>query len=92
MSRIYIDCSKLTVGKAKETKQTIEDSISEALLHAPSVILFDDMDNVVSVSSDPQAPQSSSSSDSIVRYLVDIMDEYKVRRCYHIFLCAHFKY
>uniref|UniRef100_A0A0E0QM99 Peroxisomal ATPase PEX1 n=1 Tax=Oryza rufipogon TaxID=4529 RepID=A0A0E0QM99_ORYRU len=74
---IYIDCSKLTVGKAKETKQTIEDSISEALLHAPSVILFDDMDNVVSVSSDPQAPQSSSSSDSIVRYLADIMDEYK---------------
>uniref|UniRef100_A0A0E0LXW1 Peroxisomal ATPase PEX1 n=1 Tax=Oryza punctata TaxID=4537 RepID=A0A0E0LXW1_ORYPU len=33
--------------------------------------------NVVSVSSYPQLPQSSSSSDSIVRYLADIMDEYK---------------
>ncbi|XP_006660378.3 peroxisome biogenesis protein 1 [Oryza brachyantha] len=74
---IYIDCSKLALGKAKETKKTIEDSICEALLHAPSAIIFDDLDNVVSVSSDPQAPQSSSSSDSIVRYLADIMDEYK---------------
>uniref|UniRef100_A0ACD5YAM4 Uncharacterized protein n=1 Tax=Avena sativa TaxID=4498 RepID=A0ACD5YAM4_AVESA len=35
---IYMDCSKLAIGKAKETRQTIEDSISKALLHSPSVI------------------------------------------------------
>ncbi|KAL5231929.1 hypothetical protein ABZP36_030705 [Zizania latifolia] len=74
---IYLDCSKLSLGKANETRKTIEDSISEALLHSPSIIIFDDLDNVVSVSSDPQAPQSSSSSDSVARYLADIMDEYK---------------
>ncbi|CAO2184023.1 unnamed protein product [Urochloa humidicola] len=74
---IYRDCSKLALGKAKETKQAIEDSISEALLHSPSIIIFDDLDSVISVSSDPQVPQSSSSSDSLVRYLADIMDEYK---------------
>ncbi|XP_062195469.1 peroxisomal ATPase PEX1-like [Phragmites australis] len=74
---IYIECSKLALGKAKETRQTIEDSISEALLHSPSIIIFDDLDSVISVSSDPQVSQSSSSSDSLVRYLADIMDEYK---------------
>ncbi|CAO2177330.1 unnamed protein product [Urochloa humidicola] len=74
---IYRDCSKLALGKAKETRQAIEDSISEALLHSPSIIIFDDLDSVISVSSDPQVPQSSSSSDSLVRYLADIMDEYK---------------
>ncbi|KAM3190255.1 hypothetical protein ACQJBY_068446 [Aegilops geniculata] len=74
---IYMDCSKLAIGKAKETRQTIEESISEALLHSPSIIIFDDLDNVISVSSDPQVSQSSSSSDSLVRYLTDILDEYK---------------
>ncbi|VAI87002.1 unnamed protein product [Triticum turgidum subsp. durum] len=74
---IYMDCSKLAIGKAKETRQTIEESISEALLHSPSIIIFDDLDNVISISSDPQVSQSSSSSDSLVRYLTDILDEYK---------------
>lgn len=74
---VYIDCSKLALGKAKETRQNLEDSISEALLHSPSIIIFDDLDNVISVSSDPQVSQSPSSSDSLVRYLADIMDEYK---------------
>jgi peroxin-1 len=82
-SRIYIDCSKLALGKAKDTRQAIEDCVSEALLHSPSIIIFDDLDSVISVSSDPQVSQSSS-SDSLVRYLADIMDEYKVRRCYQI--------
>uniref|UniRef100_A0A804NPM2 Peroxisomal ATPase PEX1 n=1 Tax=Zea mays TaxID=4577 RepID=A0A804NPM2_MAIZE len=76
---IYIDCSKLALGKAKETRQEIEDSMSEALLHSPSIIIFDDLDSVVSVSSDPQVSQSSSSSDSLVQYLADIMDEYKIQ-------------
>ncbi|CAD6245663.1 unnamed protein product [Miscanthus lutarioriparius] len=74
---IYIDCSKLALGKPKETRQEIEDRMSEALLHSPSIIIFDDLDGVISVSSDPQVSQSSSSSDSLVRYLSDIMDEYK---------------
>jgi peroxin-1 len=81
-----MDCSKLAIGKAKETRQTIEDCISEALLHSPSVIIFDDLDNIISVSSDPQVSQSSSSSDSLVRYLTDILDEYKVSMIYHLFL------
>lgn len=80
-----MDCSKLAIGKPKETRQTIEDSISEALLHSPSIIIFDDLDNVISVSSDPQVSQLSNSSDSLVRYLADILDEYKVRSCYRIF-------
>ncbi|KAG2580635.1 hypothetical protein PVAP13_6NG359400 [Panicum virgatum] len=74
---IYRDCSKLALGKTKEMRQAIEDSISEALLHSPSIIIFDDLDSVISVSSDPQVSQSSSSSDSPVRYLADIMDEFK---------------
>ncbi|KAL6646354.1 hypothetical protein ACP70R_017962 [Stipagrostis hirtigluma subsp. patula] len=74
---MYIDCSKFALSKTKETKQAIEGSISEALLHSPSIIIFDDLDSVISVSSDPQVSQPSGSSDSLVRYLVDIMDEYK---------------
>ena len=88
-NRIYIDCSKLALGKAKETRQEIEDRMSEALLHSPSIIIFDDLDSVISVSSDPQVSQSSSSSDSRVRYLTDIMDEYKVRICHYTFLYSH---
>lgn len=84
-SRIYRDCSKLALGKAKETRQAIEDSISEALLHSPSIIIFDDLDSLISVSSDPQVSHSSSSSDSLVRYFADIMDEYKVRICHENF-------
>jgi len=88
-NRIYIDCSKLALGKAKETRQEIEDRMSEALLHSPSIIIFDDLDGVISVSSDPQVSQSSSSSDSLVRYLSDIMDEYKVKIRHYTFLYSH---
>ncbi|VAI19833.1 unnamed protein product [Triticum turgidum subsp. durum] len=73
---VYVDCSKLATEKNKKQLQQIADYIYEAIVHSPSIVIFDDLDSLISFSPDNLKSQSSNSS-AIVKYLIDMLDEYR---------------
>ncbi|KAG0482682.1 hypothetical protein HPP92_010766 [Vanilla planifolia] len=58
---IFVCCSKLALEKTQTIRQAITDYVSEALVHFPSIIIFDDLDNIISLSSDSEGSQPSAS-------------------------------
>ncbi|KAK1280221.1 Peroxisome biogenesis protein 1 [Acorus gramineus] len=75
---VFVSCSKLATEKSQTIRQAVTSCISEALVHAPSIVIFDDLDCIVS--SDPEAPQSSNITTALVEFLADAMDEYAEKR------------
>lgn len=75
--RIFISCSKLALEKSLTVQQAISEYISEALSYSPSIVIFDDLDNIISFSSD-EGSRPSSSATALVNYVIDIVDEYGV--------------
>jgi hypothetical protein len=75
--RVYIDCSKLAIENNKKQLQAIAEYIYEAIVHSPSIVLFDDLDSLISFSPDNRKSQSSDSG-AIAKYLVHVIDEYRV--------------
>lgn len=78
--------------KASTIRQALSGFVSEALDHAPSVVIFDDLDSIMSSSTDLEGSQPSSSSVELTQFLTDVMDEYAVR--YTVCcdsLCPHFQ-
>jgi hypothetical protein len=76
--RVYVCCSQLATEKALTIRQALSSYISEALDHAPSVVILDDLDSIVSSSSDSEGSQPSTSVVALTEFLTDIMDEYGV--------------
>lgn len=76
--RIFICCSRLALEKPPTIHQALSSFISEALDHAPSVVVFDDLDSVIQSSSDSEGSQPSTSVLALTKFLTDIMDEYGV--------------
>lgn len=76
-------CSRLTLEKPSAVRQVLSSNISEALDHAPSVIILDDLDSLVASSSDLEGSQPSSSFAALIEFLADILDEAR-RLCYLI--------
>ncbi|RWW50410.1 hypothetical protein BHE74_00043313 [Ensete ventricosum] len=74
--RVYISCSKLALEKSQTVRQAISGYISEALGSSPSIIIFDDLDNVILFSSDDEGYQPSSSATALVNLFINILDEY----------------
>jgi hypothetical protein len=72
LCRVYIDCSKLAIENNKKQIQAIAEYIYEAIVHSPSIVVFDDLHSLISFSPDNQKSQS------IAKYLVDVLDEYRV--------------
>ncbi|XP_042377696.1 peroxisome biogenesis protein 1-like isoform X1 [Zingiber officinale] len=72
---IFISCSKLALEKSLTVRQAISEYISEALSCSPSIVIFDDLDNIISFSSG-EGSQPSSSATALVNYVIDIVDEY----------------
>lgn len=71
--------------KPSTVRQVFSSHISEALDHAPSVVILDDLDNLVASSSDLDGSQPSSSSTALIEFIADILDEYEARlSCYPI--------
>lgn len=73
---VFIRCSKLAFEKSGKIRQEITSYISEALVHAPSIIIFDDLDNIISSSAESETSLSSGSGTSLAKFFTDIMDEY----------------
>ncbi|XP_042033525.1 peroxisome biogenesis protein 1-like isoform X2 [Salvia splendens] len=76
---VFVSCSRLTLEKPSTIRQELSSNISEALVHAPSVIILDDLDSLVASSSDLEGSQPSSSSAAFIEFLADILDEGKQR-------------
>lgn len=76
--RVFVCCSRLSLEKGPIIRQALSNFISEALDHAPSIFIFDDLDSIISSSSDPEGSQPSTSVIALTKFLVDIMDEYGV--------------
>ncbi|KAH7569666.1 hypothetical protein JRO89_XS06G0235800 [Xanthoceras sorbifolium] len=77
---VFVCGSRLALEKGTVIRQTISSCISEALDHAPSVFIFDDLDSIVSSSSDSEGSQSSSFVAALTKFLADVMDEYGEKR------------
>lgn len=78
---VFINCSKLASEKQSTTiNQAISGYISEALDHAPSVLIFDDLDSLVSYSTDLDGSRQSASSAVFTQFLEDMWDEYEEKR------------
>ncbi|CAA0831690.1 Peroxisome biogenesis protein 1, partial [Striga hermonthica] len=76
---VFVSCSKLTLEKPSTIHQALSGYISEALDHAPSLIILDDLDSLFAPSSDLEGSQPSPSSAALVEFLADILDEYEAR-------------
>ncbi|XP_062096210.1 peroxisomal ATPase PEX1 isoform X2 [Humulus lupulus] len=77
---VFVSCSKLAVEKAQTIRQALSGYISEALDHAPSLVILDDLDCIISSTSDSEGSQISSSVTALMEFLTDIMDEYGENR------------
>ncbi|XP_010274105.1 PREDICTED: peroxisome biogenesis protein 1 [Nelumbo nucifera] len=76
---VFVSCSNLALEKTQTIRQSLSGYISEALDHTPSLVIFDDLDSIVS-SSDSEGSQLSSSTVALVEFLTDMMDEYGEKR------------
>lgn len=76
--RVFVCCSRLSLEKGPIIRQALSNFISEALDHAPSIVILDNLDSIISSSSDPEGSQPSTSVIALTKFLVDIMDEYGV--------------
>ncbi|THG01537.1 hypothetical protein TEA_020793 [Camellia sinensis var. sinensis] len=74
---VFVYCSKLALEKSATIRQALSGYVSEALDHAPSVVIFDDLDSIISSSTDLEGSQPSSSVIELAQFLTDIMDEYE---------------
>ncbi|KAL7210808.1 hypothetical protein ACSBR2_013809 [Camellia fascicularis] len=77
---VFVYCSKLALEKSATIRQALSGYVSEALDHAPSVVIFDDLDSIISSSTDLEGSQPSSSVIELAQFLTDIMDEYEEKR------------
>lgn len=77
---IFVTCSRLASEKALIIQQELSSYISDALDHAPSVLIFDDLDCIISSSSDLEGSQPSTSVVALTQFLTDIIDEYGEKR------------
>lgn len=64
--------------KVPTIRKELANHITEALYHAPSIVIFDDLDSIISTA-DSEGSQPSMSVAALTDFLVDIMDEYGVR-------------
>ncbi|XP_027149181.1 peroxisome biogenesis protein 1 [Coffea eugenioides] len=77
---VNVCCSRLTSEKHSNIRQALSGYISEALDHAPSVVIFDDLDSLISSSPNPEVQQQSLYSVGLTQFLLDIMDEYEEKQ------------
>ncbi|GMN62174.1 hypothetical protein TIFTF001_031262 [Ficus carica] len=78
--RVVVCCSKLSLEKAPSIRQVLSGYLSEALDNAPSLVILDDLDCIISSSTDSEGSQPSSLVTALAEFLTDIMDEYREKR------------
>ncbi|KAK9669096.1 hypothetical protein RND81_13G108800 [Saponaria officinalis] len=74
---VFIGRSAFSMEKAY-IRQMIYDHLSEALDNAPSIIVFDDLDSIVTSGVDIKGSQTPASVVSLAKFIAEIIDEYGV--------------
>ncbi|KAK9160923.1 hypothetical protein Syun_007264 [Stephania yunnanensis] len=77
---VFVSCCGLASQKAQTVRKAFTAYLSEAITHSPSLLVLDDLDNIVSSSLDSEVSQSSPSTAALVAFLTDMMDEYADKR------------
>ncbi|XP_030549242.1 peroxisome biogenesis protein 1 [Rhodamnia argentea] len=77
---VFIHCSRFALEKGSLIRQKLSGYITNALDHAPSLVVFDDLDSIISSSSDSEGPVSSTSAMELTDFLIDIVDDYAEKR------------
>ncbi|KAK4791038.1 hypothetical protein SAY86_031451 [Trapa natans] len=77
---IFIRCSLFAQEKSSVIHHKISSYLTEALTHAPSVVVFDDLDSIVQSSIELEGSQLSSSTVELMEFLSSILDEYGEKR------------
>ncbi|CAI9266606.1 unnamed protein product [Lactuca saligna] len=77
---VYVGCSKLASSKSQAIHQALSSYISEALDHAPSLVVLDDLDSIIASPNTSEDNHSSPSSTLLMEFLIGILDEYEVKR------------
>ncbi|KAJ4883205.1 Peroxisome biogenesis protein 1 [Raphanus sativus] len=73
---ILVSCSALALDKVQHIRQALSSVIAEGLEHAPSVIILDDLDSIISSSSDTEGTQASNAITMLTKFLTDVIDDY----------------
>ncbi|EOA19835.1 hypothetical protein CARUB_v10000082mg [Capsella rubella] len=73
---ILLSCSALALEKVQHIHQVLSSVIAEGLEHAPSVIILDDLDSIISSSSDTEGAQASVGVTMLTKFLTDVIDDY----------------
>ncbi|XP_010491483.1 PREDICTED: peroxisome biogenesis protein 1-like isoform X2 [Camelina sativa] len=73
---ILVSCSALALEKVQHIHKVLSGVIAEGLEHAPSVIILDDLDSIISSSSDTEGTQASAAITMLTKFLTDAMDDY----------------
>lgn len=77
--RIFVRCSLFAQEKSSVICHKISGLLTEALSHAPSVVVFDDLDSIIQSSLESEGSQFSSSTVELMEFLSGILDEYGVQ-------------
>ncbi|KAK1427175.1 hypothetical protein QVD17_15858 [Tagetes erecta] len=77
---VYVGCSRLASSKSQTIQQAVSSYISEALDHAPSLVVLDDLDSIIASPNNSEDHHSSSSSTVLMEFLIGILDEYEEKR------------
>lgn len=73
---ILVSCSTLALEKVQHIHHVLSSVIAEGLEHAPSVIILDDLDSIISSSSDTEGTQASVGVTMLTKFLTDVIDDY----------------
>ncbi|KAG7549991.1 P-loop containing nucleoside triphosphate hydrolase [Arabidopsis thaliana x Arabidopsis arenosa] len=73
---ILVSCSTLALEKVQHIHQVLSSVIAEGLEHAPSVIILDDLNSIISSSSDTEGTQASVGVTMLTKFLTDVIDDY----------------
>ena len=76
--------------KVSVIRQELANNITKALDHAPSIVILDDLDSIIS-NSDSEGSQPSTSVVGLTGLLVDMIDEYGVRNVLRVMYCEFLK-
>ncbi|GAB2284824.1 hypothetical protein Dimus_019277 [Dionaea muscipula] len=77
---VFVCCSALASENIRNIRQQLCARISEALDHSPSIIVFDDLDSIISSSLESERSQASASVFALTEFILSIMDEYRDKR------------
>jgi peroxin-1 len=76
--RVLVRCSDLVGEQAVAIKGLLRDALQEAKLHAPSLVIFDDLD-VLLPGAESEGPEPAVAVVSMAEYLADLIDMSQVR-------------